>query len=78
MQTCIVSHGCARTCLLMHLPSSALLAPNVVFLLSFLALQYLGGLLDLTGELNRFAVARATERDSVGVKECLETVLVVR
>ncbi|CAM9957854.1 unnamed protein product, partial [Ectocarpus fasciculatus] len=40
--------------------------------------EYLGGLLDLTGELNRFAVARATERDSVGVKECLETVLVVR
>ncbi|CAN0245159.1 unnamed protein product, partial [Ectocarpus sp. 4 AP-2014] len=39
--------------------------------------EYLGGLLDLTGELNRFAVARATERDSVGVKECLETVLVV-
>ncbi|CAM9935921.1 unnamed protein product [Pylaiella littoralis] len=40
--------------------------------------EYLGGLLDLTGELNRFAVARATERDAVGVKECLETVLVVR
>lgn len=40
--------------------------------------QYLGGLLDLTGELNRFAVARATKRDAVGVKECLETVLVVR
>ncbi|CAB1098097.1 unnamed protein product [Ectocarpus sp. CCAP 1310/34] len=39
--------------------------------------EYLGGLLDLTGELNRFAVARATERDSVGVKECLETVLVI-
>lgn len=34
-------------------------------------------MLDLTGELNRFAVARATARDSVGVKECLETVLVV-
>lgn len=44
----------------------------------FFATQYLGGLLDLTGELNRFAVARATERDSVGVKQCLETVLVVR
>lgn len=40
-------------------------------------LQYLGGLFDLTGELNRFAVARATERDTQGVKECLETVLVV-
>eukprot|EP00752_Nemacystus_decipiens_P009240 g8253.t1 len=39
--------------------------------------EYLGGLLDLTGELNRFAVARATERDSIGVKECLETVLVI-
>lgn len=39
--------------------------------------QYLGGLLDLTGELNRYAVARATQRDSQGVKECLETVLVV-
>lgn len=32
---------------------------------------------DLTGELNRFAVAKATERDTQGVKECLETILVV-
>lgn len=39
--------------------------------------QYLGGMFDLTGELNRFAVARATERDTQGVRECLETVMVV-
>ena len=45
--------------------------------LAFVSGQYLGGLFDLTGELNRFAVGRATERDSAGVKECLETILVV-
>eukprot|EP00904_Undaria_pinnatifida_P007341 jgi/Undpi1/3737/HiC_scaffold_16.g07106.m1 len=39
--------------------------------------EYLGGLFDLTGELNRFAVGRATERDALGVKECLETILVI-
>ncbi|CAN0193620.1 unnamed protein product [Laminaria digitata] len=39
--------------------------------------EYLGGLFDLTGELNRFAVGRATERDSAEVKECLETILVI-
>lgn len=44
----------------------------------FILVKYLGGLFDLTGEINRYAVARATERDTKGVKECLETVLVVR
>jgi predicted translin family RNA/ssDNA-binding protein len=30
--------------------------------------EYLGGLLDFTGELNRWAIARATERDVVAVE----------
>jgi predicted translin family RNA/ssDNA-binding protein len=34
---------------------------------------YLGGLCDLTGEVGRFAVQRATSRDEVCVKLCLQT-----
>jgi len=36
--------------------------------------EYLGGLLDFTGELNRFAIARATERDSAAVARCRDCV----
>ncbi len=36
--------------------------------------RYLGGVLDFTGELNRYAVARATERDVEGVRACRELV----
>lgn len=32
--------------------------------------EYLGGLLDFAGELNRFAVARATRRDAASVRHC--------
>lgn len=34
--------------------------------------EYLGGLLDFAGELNRFAVARATRRDVASVQHCRE------
>lgn len=32
--------------------------------------RYLGGVLDFTGELNRYAVAKATVRDVQEVKRC--------
>ena len=35
--------------------------------------EYLGGICDLTGEVGRFAVARATLRDKEGVLICLQT-----
>ncbi len=34
--------------------------------------EYLGGLLDFSGELNRFAVLRATARDVAAVRRCRE------
>ena len=36
--------------------------------------RYLGGVLDFTGELNRFAVARATVRDVKSVQRCRDIV----
>jgi predicted translin family RNA/ssDNA-binding protein len=36
--------------------------------------EYLGGLLDFTGELNRYAVMRATERNIAAVKKCRDVV----
>ena len=36
--------------------------------------EYLGGVLDFCGELNRFAVQRATARDEEKVKECRDLV----
>jgi len=36
--------------------------------------EYLGGVLDFTGELNRYCVARATERDVSSVKKCRDVV----
>ncbi len=36
--------------------------------------EYLGGVLDFTGELNRFAVARATARDKAAVQRCRDLV----
>ena len=35
--------------------------------------EYLGGLCDLTGEIGRYAVKKATIRDKENVKNCLET-----
>mmetsp|Transcript_31716 Transcript_31716/g.40686 ORF Transcript_31716/g.40686 Transcript_31716/m.40686 type:complete len:570 (+) Transcript_31716:32-1741(+) len=35
--------------------------------------EYLGGLMDMTGELGRYAVARATQRDTEGVQACRDT-----
>ncbi|CAM9683463.1 unnamed protein product [Chrysoparadoxa australica] len=39
--------------------------------------EYLGGLFDLTGEINRYAVKCATARDTERLGQCLETVLVI-
>ena len=36
--------------------------------------EYIGGLLDFSGELNRFAVLRATARDTAAVARCRELV----
>eukprot|EP00216_Chloropicon_sp_CCMP2111_P003480 CAMPEP_0198238662 /NCGR_PEP_ID=MMETSP1446-20131203/4275_1 /TAXON_ID=1461542 ORGANISM="Unidentified sp, Strain CCMP2111" /NCGR_SAMPLE_ID=MMETSP1446 /ASSEMBLY_ACC=CAM_ASM_001112 /LENGTH=219 /DNA_ID=CAMNT_0043921129 /DNA_START=104 /DNA_END=760 /DNA_ORIENTATION=- len=36
--------------------------------------EYLGGVLDFSGELNRYAVARATARDIASVKKCRDLV----
>lgn len=36
--------------------------------------EYLGGVIDLTGELMRYAVARATERDTASVRRCADLV----
>lgn len=36
--------------------------------------EYLGGVLDFAGELNRHAVLRATERDVDAVRRCRDTV----
>jgi predicted translin family RNA/ssDNA-binding protein len=36
--------------------------------------EYLGGVLDFTGELNRYAVARATTRDVAAVQSCRDLV----
>ena len=36
--------------------------------------EYLGGILDFTGELNRYCVARATERDVAAVRKCRDVV----
>lgn len=36
--------------------------------------EYLGGVLDFTGELNRYAIKCATERDIDAVKQCRDTV----
>ncbi|GAB4820549.1 hypothetical protein N2152v2_007595 [Parachlorella kessleri] len=36
--------------------------------------EYLGGVLDFTGELNRYAVARATVRDKEAVQRCRDLV----
>lgn len=40
--------------------------------------EYLGGLLDFTGELNRWAIARATQRDTAAVqhaRDCVDTIM---
>jgi predicted translin family RNA/ssDNA-binding protein len=42
--------------------------------MSFCGARYLGGVLDFTGELNRYAVARATERDVAAVQRCRDVV----
>ena len=38
------------------------------------ASRYLGGVLDFTGELNRYAIARATVRDKAAVQRCRDLV----
>ena len=36
--------------------------------------RYLGGVLDFTGELNRFSIAKATVRDAESVRCCRDLV----
>ena len=36
--------------------------------------EFLGGVLDFTGELNRYAVARATARDKAAVQRCRDVI----
>ena len=40
--------------------------------------EYLGGVCDLVGEIGRFAVRRATERDAPAVRACLGTAVAVQ
>ena len=40
--------------------------------------EYLGGVCDLVGEIGRFAVRRATERDAHAVREALATAVAVQ
>lgn len=43
-------------------------------MLKLLLCRYLGGVLDLTGELNRYSIARATARDREAVQKCRDLV----
>lgn len=43
------------------------LLPSTELPLTVTREEYLGGVLDFTGELNRFAIARATARDTAAV-----------
>lgn len=36
--------------------------------------EFLGGVLDFTGELNRYAVAKATARDKEAVQKCRDVI----
>ena len=54
-------------------PPAVLLFPNEFAPLELDSAEYLGGICDLTGEIGRFAVQRATSRDEAGVKLCLQT-----
>lgn len=36
--------------------------------------EFLGGVLDFTGELNRYAISRATERDKEAVQRCCDVI----
>lgn len=40
------------------------------FTVDFVGIRYLGGVLDFAGELNRYAISRATVRDSAAVAQC--------
>ena len=40
--------------------------------------EYLGGVCDLVGEVGRYAVRRATERDVAAVRESLDTAMAVQ
>lgn len=40
--------------------------------------EYVGGLVDFTGEMGRFAVARATARDVAAVQACMQMNVYVR
>jgi len=54
-------------------PAAVLLLPNEFQPIVLEDMEYLGGLCDLTGEVGRFAVQKATARDEHGVKLCLQT-----
>jgi predicted translin family RNA/ssDNA-binding protein len=36
------------------------------------AVEYMGGVLDFTGEVNRYGIAQATKRNLPGVLQCVE------
>lgn len=54
-------------------PPAKLLQQTEFTPISLEPVEYLGGLCDLTGEVGRFAVHRATSRDETGIKLCLAT-----
>jgi predicted translin family RNA/ssDNA-binding protein len=53
-------------------PSGIILRPDD-FEIALAPDEYLGGLCDLTGEIGRFAVQQGTERNTEGVKQCLDS-----
>ncbi|CAJ1946608.1 unnamed protein product [Cylindrotheca closterium] len=54
-------------------PAKVVLVPDDFSKIRLEPQEYLGGLCDLTGEIGRFAVKKATIRDKDNVKNCLET-----
>ncbi|KAL3934896.1 MAG: hypothetical protein SGBAC_009476 [Bacillariaceae sp.] len=54
-------------------PAKVVLLPEDFSKIRLEPQEYLGGLCDLTGEIGRFAVKKATIRDKENVKNCLET-----
>lgn len=54
-------------------PSGMVLLPSDFEEIPLDGEEYIGGLCDLTGEIGRYAVSRGTQRDVVGVKQCLRT-----
>jgi predicted translin family RNA/ssDNA-binding protein len=58
-------------------PVGAILLPDDFTTIPLEPQEYLGGLCDLTGEIGRFSVKRATVRDNESVQNCVETNIAV-